>query len=100
MLVNAPPFVQGFILLLSLLWWTGCSGVSHQTQNKLKNNNKSGEVAEQGPKHVTRPEPPTGSPPVFKSEALTLACTSTGVNWSYHGGKLLEHAQIQVVFWG
>jgi hypothetical protein len=70
MLVNAPPFVHGFILLLSLLWWTGCSGVSHQTQNKLNNNNKSGEVAEQGPKHVTRPEPPTGSTPVFKSEAL------------------------------
>jgi hypothetical protein len=84
------------ILLLLAICITGCATGSRQTQNT--GNAGSGRVAEKGPKHVTRPEPPTGTAPQFKTAAVS--CASTGLNWSYHGGKLLEHAQIQVVFWG
>jgi hypothetical protein len=57
-------------------------------------------VAREGPVHSTRRAPHANAqePNEFKVRATT--CRSTGVSFSYHGGKLLEHAQIQVIFWG
>ena len=99
-------FAFSAVLLLSVIHFAGCNTGSQQTQNSATGNTQNAandnagpeQVVEQGQKHVTRPEPPAGTPPEFKAEALS--CSSTGVNFSYHGGKLLQHAQIQVIFWG
>lgn len=86
------------IILIVIICAAGCDKNPQQTQNSSNINTATSAIAEEGPKHLTRPEPPSGTPANFKTEAAS--CASTGVNWGYHGGKLLEHAQIQVVFWG
>lgn len=86
------------IPLLLIFCIAGCRTNTQQNQNGGNGNAGADQVVEQGQKHVTIKEPPEGSPPEFKAE--TVSCASTGVNFSYHGGKLLQHAQIQVIFWG
>jgi hypothetical protein len=67
-----------------------------------RNPDASAVVTQEGPIHVTGPEVVTtiagNVAEVYKLEAVT--CKSRGKNFRDHGGKVLQNAAIQVIFWG